>query len=174
MVESSPPPEPKGIAGYTTPFPYMDRLQEKMEERLARKVPERGRFCGFCYARLRETEAVCAFCERPVVESSTVSEIPQEVLKAYKARQRTEAVWVYMSAFVGLIFASGLFIVLVLYGPGVLGHPALAFIVLIGGGYVLAQVTGPLLGGQVGYRRGTRKRDQIWAAFLRERDSGGG
>ena len=173
MAEPVPLPEPKGIAGYTTPFPYMDRLQEKMEERLARKVPERGRFCGFCYARLREADTVCAFCERQVADSRTVNEIPQEVLRAYKARQRTEAVWVYMSAFVGLIIASGLFIVLVLYGPGVLGHPALAFIVLIGGGYVLAQVTGPLLGGQVGYRRGTRKRDEIWAAFLRQRDDSG-
>jgi hypothetical protein len=100
----------------------------------------------------------------------TVDEIPQEVLKAYKARQRSESMWVYMSAFVGLIIASVLFIVLVLYGPGLLGHPAVAFAVLIGGGYLLAQLTGPLIGGQIGYRRGSRKRDELWAAFLTQRD----
>ena len=97
MAESS----PRGTAGYLTPYPYLDRLQERMEERLARKVPVKGRFCGFCYARLRETDAVCPFCARDIADSGTVDEIPQPVLKAYRARQRTEATWVYLSAFVG-------------------------------------------------------------------------
>ena len=44
-----------------SPYPYLDRLQEKMEERLARKVPVAGRFCGFCYARLRGSDAACAY-----------------------------------------------------------------------------------------------------------------
>ena len=35
--------QPEGIAGYVTPYPYLDQLQEKMEERLARKVPIKGR-----------------------------------------------------------------------------------------------------------------------------------
>ena len=28
-----------GTAGYESPYPYLDRLQEKMEERLAHRVP---------------------------------------------------------------------------------------------------------------------------------------
>ena len=170
MAETDSTPTPRGTAGYLTPYPYLDRLQEKMEERLARKVPVKGRFCGFCYARLRETDTVCPFCARTVESAGTVDEIPQPVLAAYKARQRSEALWVYLSAFVGLIAASVLFVVMVLWGPGILGHPALAFTVLIGGGYLLAQVTGPMLGGQVGYRRGSRKRDELWAAWLKQRD----
>ena len=59
--------QPEGIAGYVTPYPYLDQLQEKMEERLARKVPIKGRFCGFCYARLRESDTVCPFCASAIV-----------------------------------------------------------------------------------------------------------
>lgn len=163
-------PELKGIAGYVTPYPYLDKLQEKMEERLERKVPLAGRFCGFCYARLRETDAVCPFCNTATAGRPTVAEIPQEVLKAYKAKQRTEATWVYMGAFVGLIIASIAFVWLELWGPGILGHPATGFAVLIGGGYLLAQLTGPIISGQFGYRNGARKRDRMWAEFLARRD----
>ena len=86
----------------------------------------------------------------------TVGEIPQEVLRAYQAKQKTEARWVHSGAFLGLIIASILFVVLELWGPGPLGHPATGFLVLIGGGYLLAQLFGPLIGGQFGYRSGSR------------------
>jgi len=164
------PGEPtEGIAGYVSPYPYLDRLQEKMEERLARKVPIAGRFCGFCYGRLRAADEVCAFCGRPVAESGTVDEIPQDALKAFHVRAKTEATWVHSGAFFGLIVAAGLFLWQVIWAPGILGHPALAFMVLILGGYLLAQLFGPILGGQIGYRQGSRKRDALWAAHLAKR-----
>lgn len=172
---ASPAPErSEGEAGYVSPYPYVERLQEKMEERLDRKVPIKGRFCGFCYARLRQDDTRCAFCAHDVASVGTVEEIPQDVLRAYKAKQATEARWVHSGAFFGLIVAMALFLYLVLWGPGLLGHPAVAFAVLIGGGYVLAQLFGPLLAGQVGYRRGARKRDEIWAQHLAERGDGTG
>lgn len=148
----------------------MEKLQEKMEERLDRKVPAAGRYCGFCYGRLRDVDTICPFCATPTGERPTVDEIPQPVLRAYRAKQRTEARWVYGGAFVGLIIASVLFIVLELWGPGILGHPATGFAVLILGGYLLAQLCGPLIAGQFGYRSGARKRDLAWAQFLAERD----
>lgn len=166
-------PELVGTAGYVSPYPYLDRLQEKMEERLDRKVPATGRYCGFCYGRLRADDAACGFCETAVASVPTVGEIPQDVLQAYRAKQKTEATWVHSGAFFGLIIAAVLFIVLVIWGPGPLGHPAVGFAVLIGGGYVLAQVFGTFLGAQVGYRKGARKRDRMWAAFMdaRARDA---
>jgi hypothetical protein len=163
-------PEPVGIAGYVTPYPYLDLLQEKMEERLARKVPIKGRFCGFCYARLRDSDQQCAFCGSRMSDVGTVEEIPQDVLRLYKAKQKTEAMWVHSGAFFGLIVAMALFLILVLWGPGLLGHPAVAFAVLIGGGYVLAQLFGTFIGAQIGYRRGARKRDRAWAKYLVGRD----
>ena len=164
--------EPKGTAGYVSPYPYLDRLQEKMEERIARKVPVKGRFCGFCYARLRADQDTCLFCDHAMQDVGTVEEIPQDVLKAYQARAKTEARWVHLGAFFGLIVAAGIFLWQVIWAPGVLSHPALAFIVLILGGYLLAQLFGPMLGGQVGYRNGSRKRDRMWAAHLAARGRG--
>ncbi|MCC6385969.1 MAG: hypothetical protein IT302_01150 [Dehalococcoidia bacterium] len=158
--------EPAGIAGYVSPYPYLDRLQEKMEERLARKVPVKGRFCGFCFGRLRESDAVCPFCASSIDTAGTVDEIPQDVLKAYQAKQKTEGLWVHSGAFSGLLLAMALFLLMVVWGPGLLGHPALAFAVLIGGGYVFAQLFGTFLGAQIGYRKGARKRDSMWARWL--------
>ncbi|WP_322795523.1 hypothetical protein [Tepidiforma sp.] len=165
--------EPVGIAGYVSPYPYVDRLQEKMEERLARRVPASGRFCGFCYARLRAEDTVCPFCGTATAEREPVSEIPQEVLRLYLAKQKTEARWVHGGAFFGLVVASALFIWMVIWGPGILGHPALAFGVLLLGGYVLAQLFGTFIGAQIGYRKGARRRDAMWAEFLARRDGAG-
>jgi hypothetical protein len=163
-------PKVEGIAGYVTPYPYLDRLQEKMEERLDRRVPAAGRFCGFCYARLRNDDTRCPFCGTLTTERETVNEIPQPVLRAYKLKQSTEARWVHSGAFTGMIIASLVFVWMVTWGPGFLGHPALAFAELLLGGYFLAQLFGPLLFAQVGYRKGARKRDEAWARFLAARD----
>jgi hypothetical protein len=163
-------PQLKGTAGYESPYPYLDHLQEKMEERLAHRVPAAGRYCGFCYARLRAEDTICGFCGTNTAQRATVGEIPQEVLKAYKAKASTEARWVHTGAFTGLILASVIFIWMVIWGPGILGQPALAFIVLLLGGYFLAQFFGPLLFAQWGYSRGAKKRDRMWAEFLHQRD----
>lgn len=163
----------ESIAGYRSPYPYLDKLQVHMEERLAHRVPAGGRFCGFCYGRLRGVDVACSFCGpgAGAAGRAAVAEIPQDVLRAYRAKQRAEASWVYGGAFLGLIVASALFLLLVIWGPGMLGHPAVGFTVLIGGGYGLAQLFGPLLAAQVGYRRGARKRDRLWAAFIAQRDA---
>ena len=104
-----------------------------------------------------------------LAESGAVTEIPQAALRAYKAKQRTEASWVYGMGFVGLIIASILFVVMVLWGPGPLGPPAVAFAVLIGGGYLMARYTGEVIGGRIGYGKAIRKRDELWAAHLADR-----
>jgi len=159
-----------GDAGYVTPYPYLERLQDKMEERLNRRVPANGRFCGFCYGRLRETDDMCSFCDHAISDVGTVTEIPQLVLRAYKARKDTESRWVYGMGFVGLIVASALFIVLELWGPGLLGNPGVGLVVLILGGYVLAQFFGTLIGAQIGFRNGSKKRDRLWAKYLAARE----
>lgn len=150
-------------------FPYLERLQPKMDERLERKVPPTGRFCGFCFGRLQPNDARCPYCGRAVEAVGTVREIPQEVLRIYWTKRRIEARWVHAGAMLGLAIASLLFLVLVVWGPGLLGHPGVAFVVLIGGGYVLAQLLGPVIGGQIGYRRAVRRRDELWAAYLARR-----
>ena len=155
-----------GTAGYVSPYPYLDVLQPKMEERLARRVPATGRFCGFCFGRQRPDTAACGFCKSDLAEVGTENEIPQQVLRLYKVKQNTEARWVHTGAMFGLTLAMGLFVYLVIWGPGFLSHPGFAFAALIGGGYLLAQFFGAFLGAQVGYRKAARKRDALWARWL--------
>lgn len=167
-------PELHGTAGYESPYPYMEKLQPRMDERLDRKVPVNGRFCGFCFGRLRRDDELCGFCGAELATTGTVTEIPQDVLLIFQAKKKAEEGWVHMGAFFGLLVAMGLFIYLVLWGPWLFGHPAFAFAVLILGGYVLAQFFGPIVGGQIGYKKGCMKRDELWAAYLGARGTGSG
>ncbi len=155
-------------AGYRSPYPYATRLQDRMDEIIDRQVPNAGIFCGFCFARLAAGGERCPSCATETAECATVTAVPPEVLGIYRAKKRAEASWVYGGALLGLLIAAVLFVVLVVWAAGPLGHPGVAFLVLIGGGYLLAQLFGPLIGGQVGYRRGSRKRDRLWARFLEQ------
>lgn len=155
-------------------FPYLERLQPKMDERLERRVPPSGRFCGFCYGRLQADDRCCPYCGADLAQVGTAREIPQEVLRIYAVKRRVEARWVHGGAMLGLAIASVLFLVLVVWGPGLLGHPGVAFTVLIGGGYVLAQLFGTVAGGHLGYQRAVRRRRELWEEYLARRSHGDG
>lgn len=157
-------------AGYVSPFPYAVLLQDKMDEILDEQVPRSGHFCGFCYARIATDADACVFCETSTAERPVSDEIPLDVLRIYKKKKSLEALWVHSGAMAGLLTAALLFVSLVVWGPGLLGHPGVAFAVLIGGGYVLAQLFGGVVAAQFGYRAGSKKRDAAWQKYLEERD----
>ncbi len=165
------------VAGYVSPFPYVQRLQDRMDEILNRQIPNSGRFCGFCYARLARDIERCPYCGAETDARGAVEAVPREALLIYHAKKRTEERWVYSGAMFGLLIAAGVFVILVVWGTDLFGSRSIAlgvaFLALIGGGYLLAQLFGPLICGQVGYRRGSRKRDALWARFLEERESTG-
>ncbi len=166
---------PAEVAGYVSPYPYVQRLQDRMDEILDRQVPNSGRFCGFCYARLARDTERCPFCGTETAERATVEAVPREALIIYRTKKRTEERWVYSGAMIGLLIAAGVFVALVVWGTDLAGSRSIslgiAFLALIGGGYLLAQLFGPLICGQVGYRRGSRRRDEEWTAFLASRDA---
>lgn len=168
--------EAQEVAGYVSPYPYVQRLQDRMDEILDRQVPNSGRFCGFCFARLARDTERCPYCGRDTGEAGTVDAVPRDVLIIYRTKKRTEERWVYSGAMVGLLIAAAVFVALVVYGTDLVGSRpialGIAFAALIGGGYLLAQLFGPLICGQVGYRRGSHKRDELWGQFLAEREPG--
>ncbi len=157
-------------AGYISPFPYAVLLQDKMDEILDEQVPRSGHFCGFCYARIAVDAEACAFCETSTAERPVSDEIPSDVLRIYKMKKSTEALWVHSGAMAGLLLAALLFVTLVVWGPGLLGHPGVAFTVLIGGGYLFAKLFGGVIAAQFGYRAGSKKRDAAWSEYLQKRD----
>lgn len=165
--------ETQEVAGYVPPYPYVQRLQDRMDEILDRQIPNSGRFCGFCYARLARDVERCPYCGAETSDPPTVDRVPREALIIYREKKRTEERWVYGGAMLGLLIAAGVFVALVVYGTDLVGNRSIAlgiaFLALIGGGYLLAQLFGPLICGQVGYLRGSRKRDELWGRFLDER-----
>lgn len=165
--------ETQEVAGYVSPYPYVQRLQDRMDEILDRRIPNSGRFCGFCYARLARDIERCPYCSTETADLPTVERVPREALIIYREKKRTEERWVYGGAMIGLLIAAGVFVALVVYGTDLVGNRSIAlgiaFLALIGGGYLLAQLFGPLICGQVGYLRGSRKRDELWGRFLEER-----
>ena len=167
--------ETQEVAGYVSPFPYVQRLQDRMDEILNRQIPNTGRFCGFCYARLARDIERCPYCGAETADRPTVEAVPREALLIYRARKQTEERWVYGGAMLGLMLAAGAFVLLIVWGTDLFGSRSVAlgvaFLTLIGGGYLLAQLFGTLIGAQVGYRRGSRKRDERWRRFLEEREA---
>lgn len=167
---------PEEVGGYVSPYPYVQRLQDRMDEILDRQIPNSGRFCGFCYARLARDTERCPYCGMEAADVPTLDAVPREALIIYRTKKRTEERWVYGGAMFGLLIAAGVFVALVVWGTDLFGSRSIslgiAFVALIGGGYLLAQLFGPLICGQVGYRRGSRKRDELWGRFLEERGAG--
>jgi DNA-binding response OmpR family regulator len=51
--------------------------------------------------------------------------------------------------------------------------PGPRVVMLIGGGYVLAQLFGTFIGAQIGYRKAARKRDETWRLYLAGRSRAG-
>jgi hypothetical protein len=165
--------EARDDEGILSRYPYLDRLQGRMEEIIDRDLPRTGRRCGNCYGAMRAEDEVCAFCGTQASEREPVVQIPPGILRIYYDKRRSERTWVFGMAFVGLLIASALFVALAVWGPWFLGHPAFFFAVLLFGGYGLAKYFGEVVGGTIGYRRAIRRRDEAWEAHLRERDAGG-
>jgi hypothetical protein len=162
-AQAGPTPAPE------SPYPYLDKLQPKMEEMLTREIPGEGRFCGFCYGRARKGSEVCEFCGHPFEQVGLVSRIPTEVQQMYLLKRKREGLIVHLGAFAGLLIGAGSFLALVLNGV----HPVIGFAVLLFGSYLLAQLCGPIIGGQFGYAWGARERDRLWSEYLVQRDGQG-
>jgi hypothetical protein len=147
-------------------FPYLDKLQPKMEEMLTREIPGEGRFCGFCYGRARRGAEECEYCGRAYEQAGLVSRIPPQVQRMYLLKRKREGLVVHLGAFFGLLIGAAGFLALVLNGV----HPVIGFAFLLFGSYLLAQLCGPIIGGQFGYAWGARTRDRLWSEYLAERD----
>ena len=151
-----------------SPYPYLDKLQPKMEEMLTREIPGEGRFCGFCYGRARAGSESCEYCGHAYGAVGLVSRIPTEVQQMYLVKRKREGLIVHLGAFAGLLIGAAGFLAMVLNGV----HPVIGFAFLLFGSYLLAQLCGPLIGGQFGYAWGAGERDRRWAAYLAQRDGG--
>ena len=147
-----------------------------MDEIVDRQVPNSGRFCGVCFARLARDTERCPYCATERRSAQTVESVRgrrSADLSREEAQRGTVGVRGRDDRTAhrgGRVRGAGG------VGTDLVGSRSIAlgiaFLALIGGGYLLAQLFGPLICGQVGYRQGSRKRDELWGAFLEERKRG--
>jgi hypothetical protein len=149
---------------------FLDALQERMERIIRGDSPNAGRFCGYCYARLDEDSSACAVCGRSAGSFLPVSRVPRDALRVYNVHRKKMRLWVNLFAYLGILIAVVLFIVMIVYLP----NPWVWFAVpvLFFGSWYFANLLGGWLGALLGTRQGVPARSAAWHQLLERRAVG--
>jgi hypothetical protein len=145
------------------------RLSELLDDMLAGKAPNAGRFCGDCYHPLGKERKSCPFCGASVAEVPTVEAVPREIIEAHRRRRGREGLVVRTFAWAGL--TAGVIIALLpLILAGISIWTGIAFLVLMFGFYVISANLANWIGDELGYRWGLATFRNRWDAHIAERD----
>lgn len=147
-----------------------DALQERMERIIRGDSPNAGRFCGYCYARLDDESPTCAVCGHSIVDYAPEPRVPRDALRVYNAHRKKMRLWVNLFAYLGILIAVALFIVMIVYLP----NPWVWFAVpvLFFGSWYLANLLGGWLGATLGTRQGVPARSAAWQELIQRRAAG--
>lgn len=148
----------------------LDANQERMERIIRGDSPNAGRFCGYCYARIDERDGPCAVCGRDSAATAPVGRIPREALRVYNVYRRKMRLWVNLFAYLGILLAVALFLVMIVFLP----NPWVWFAipVLFFGSWYFANVSGGWLGAKLGTGQGAPGRAEAWQRLLQRRAAG--
>jgi hypothetical protein len=159
-------PAAPGI-GRTDTEIFSERLLILLDEVLAGRAPNAGRFCGNCYHPLAAERESCAHCGRSTAEQRAVETVPREVVEMHKRRRGREGLVVRTIAWGGLTVG-----VIVALLPFVFGDvtlwTVLAFFGLLFGFYVLSANLANSVGDAIGYRWGQAIVRREWERFKAE------
>ncbi len=145
-----------------------ERLTELLDDMLAGRAPNAGRFCGNCYHPLSAQRDSCPHCGLSVAEVGTVDAVPREIIEAHKVRRGREGLVVRTFAWTGLTI--GVFVALlplILYDVQV--WTFIAFFALMFGFYVASANLANWIGDAVGYRWGQAIFRQRWERHVAAR-----
>lgn len=147
-----------------------ERLADLLDDMLAGRAPNAGRFCGNCYHPLSAQRESCPFCAIAVAEAPAVEAVPGEVIDAHRLRRGREGQVVRTFAWTGLTL--GVIIALLpLIIWDVKWWTFLAFFVLMFGFYVLSANLANWIGDLLGYRWGQSIFRKRWEKHLAEREA---
>lgn len=153
-----------------------ERLVLLIDDILAGRAPNAGRFCGCCYHPAAAGRDTCLHCGRAADGWPLVEALPPELLDMQRQRRHREGLVVRSVAWGGLTV--GVIVALVpLAFAGVTWWSAALFFVLLLFFYVLSANLANSLGDALGWRWGQstiRRRWQKLVAERDERDTGGG
>lgn len=135
-------------------------LESFLEELVAGRSPNIGRFCGQCYTPLPTGHERCGHCGHGVAETAPLERLPQGVVAVFRAQRQREGMAVrltfYSTLFLG-IFASALGMAFLPFWWNVV-----AFMGGLGGSYILSANVANTLGDALGYRWGRQAAQRQW------------
>jgi hypothetical protein len=145
-----------------------ERLAELLDDMLAGRAPNAGRFCGNCYHPLSTQRETCPHCGSTVSGVATVDSVPRDIIEAHRLRRGREGLVVRTFAWTGLTI--GVFVALlplVLYDVQV--WTFIAFFVLMFGFYVASANLANWIGDSLGYSWGQSIFRRRWEQHLASR-----
>lgn len=165
MARAVTTPEPTFSEGHFVPtreVPFSSELDELIAEIRAGNAPNLGRFCGYCSAPMGENEA-CSTCGVETADTAPSDKIDRDLAQIYVAKRKREALFVHAAAWLGILLATGLSILMILLLPGWTKVFAIIFLVL--GGYFGGVFFGNVLVQGFAYRAGLRLFAKRWSEW---------
>ncbi len=147
------------------------RLVAWLDEVLAGRAPNTGRFCGNCYHPRQAEDADCPHCGTPAAEAGTVESVPLEVIEGHRRRRGREGAVVRTIAWVGLTTGVALALVPLAFA-GVTWWSTTAFFGLMIFFYIFSANVANSLGDAWGYRWGLAIFRRHWEKHLAARSDG--
>ena len=148
---------------------FSGRLLILLDDVLAGRAPNAGRFCGYCYHPLAPERSACPHCGRPTGEWAPVAAVPLAVFEMHRRRCGREGLVVRTVAWGGLTI--GVIVALLPFVfADVTWWSVIAFFGLLFGFYVLSANLANSVGDALGYRWGQAIMGREWARFTASRD----
>lgn len=145
-----------------------DRLAELLDDMLAGRAPNAGRFCGNCYHPLSGQRESCSHCGIAVSGATPVDAVPRDVIDAHRLRRGREGLVVRTFAWVGLTIGVIVALLpLILYD--VQWWTFVAFFVLMFSFYVASANLANWIGDALGYRWGQAIFRRRWERHVAAR-----
>jgi hypothetical protein len=148
---------------------FSERLIALLDDILAVRAPNAGRFCGYCYHPLPVEREVCPHCGHGVADRRPVEAIPHPVIEMHKRRRGREGLIVRSIAWGGLTVGVCLALVPVAFG-GLTWWSAVLFFGFLALFYLLSANLANSVGDSLGYSSGQAIVRKRWGQFLEERD----
>lgn len=146
------------------------RLIAWLDEVLAGRAPNTGRFCGNCYHPLAAERSECPHCSTATAEVPAVAKVPIEIIDAHRRRRGREGTVVRTIAWGGLTIGVTAALIPLAFG-GVHWWTVTLFFGLMVFFYIFAANVANSLGDSWGYRWGLALFRRTWEQHIAERDS---
>ncbi|HEY5639072.1 MAG TPA: hypothetical protein VIW01_03395 [Dehalococcoidia bacterium] len=147
------------------------RLISWLDEVLAGRAPNTGRFCGNCYHPRQAEADDCPHCGTPAAEARTVESVPLELIEGHRRRRGREGAVVRTIAWAGLTIGVSLALVPLAFG-GVKWWSVTGFFGLMIFFYIFSANLANSVGDALGYRWGLAIFRRYWEQHLAERVAG--